>query len=56
MRSVANAEVKPPHSGAADTCKRSVKHVADATMWGRLERLVRRRHEITKSQAFGDNA
>jgi hypothetical protein len=23
-------------------CKRSVKHAVDATMWGRLERLVRR--------------
>ena len=37
-----NAGVKPPCGGAADMCKRSVKHMADATTRGRLERLVRR--------------
>ena len=40
-----NAGVKPPCGGAADMCKRSVKHMADATTWGRLERIVRRRPE-----------
>ena len=37
-----NAGVKPPCGGAADMCERSVKHMADATTRGRLERLVRR--------------
>ena len=37
-----NARVKPPRGGAADACKRSAKHAADATTWGRLERIVRR--------------
>ena len=46
----ANAGVKPPCGGAADMCKRSAKHMADATTRGRLERIVRWRWMPMRTQ------